>query len=163
MRVQPVPGGDKEARVHQLEEILDKHLGFGTGTSAELGTAPGGTATAHNGIPDNIRGSWVDAVFTAFHTDVVTCYHNLDVPINFPTSNAGENVRWLNFGYTHDGTGATVDSTFSLVRAKDDAYDENSIELRLYGVESSNRTVDADHPVTVFLFFIPCSGFDYTA
>ncbi len=38
MRIQPIPGGDLESRIQRLEEVGDKHLGFGDVTTPESGT-----------------------------------------------------------------------------------------------------------------------------
>jgi len=112
----------------------------------------GSTDTAHNGLLDNIHGSWVEVEFTSNVIGKV-CWHNLDVPvldINTP------NVRWQVFGVFHDRAGAAPQAAPMGVsfHAGAGVVTRNWIVLQLDSPAAS-RTIDADHPVKVTLFFIP--------
>jgi len=158
VKVQPTVGGESlESRVARLEEVTDKHLGFGepyTLGSWDSGVHPGTTPTADNGNLENFRGSWVEMRFEDFNTPV-TAYHNLNVPL-VGAAGQQENVYWWEMGYFHDGTGASATSSLSIVWTNGDAFDENSVELRLF--TGGARTVDSDHPVIATLYFTPADG-----
>ncbi len=143
-------------QMEKIHQVVDGDIGFGfpnEEAAPTSSTAAGAAPTNHNGYVENIVGSWVEATFTAADT-AVTCYHNLfpDPEYNLPVT--GEpNVRWLVFGFSHDGTGANAASTLSVSFHETDTVAVNSIELRCY--VGGGRTIHADNPVTVTLFFVP--------
>ena len=98
----------------------------------------------------NIRGQWVEVAIAAVDT-ATTFTHNMNIPI----SSAGlPNVRWLVFGFEHDGVGVTDGTaTMSLNFEAGDTVGTNAIQLRLYA--DGSRTVGASNKVTVTLFFTP--------
>jgi hypothetical protein len=66
-------------------------------------TLAGSSATAHNGLIENVRGSWVELEFSALDT-AVEAIHNLSIPV----INANKpNVRWIVMGVQHAGTQGT--------------------------------------------------------
>jgi hypothetical protein len=99
-----------ESIVQQMEEIhrvADGDIGFGhpnDPNSIGSTTAAGAADVNHNGTLENITGSWVEATFTAFDTKVL-CHHNLfrEWPDYVLPVTGEPNVRWLNFGMSHDG------------------------------------------------------------
>jgi hypothetical protein len=97
----------------------------------------------------NIRGTWVEQSFTAADTKTVVT-HNMNIPISVA---GAPNVRWLCFGFEHDGDTTDAASTLSVNFEAGDAVAVNTIELRLY--VGGTRVVDGDHPVTATLFFTP--------
>jgi hypothetical protein len=142
--------------VKNIERIFRRYVSFGhpnhpvdpTYTTPQAGS----TAAAHNGLLDNIQGSWAEAVFTDFGPE--RFYHNLGVSV-VPGVSYRLNVRWLNFGMSHDDAGtAPANSTMTVYKKVADPVAVNYIDLRLSWLPGA-RDVDADHPVKVTLFFIP--------
>lgn len=132
----------------RVQRVLDGEVEFGNPqdpTDPQSTTRANGVA--HNGTVLNVRGSWFEAAVTALNTNV-TCTHNLGLPI---VSASSPNVRWLVFGWQHDGTGAGAGSSVSAVYVGG-AVTTNSIVLRFF---AAGRTVDVIHPLTVSLFFVP--------
>jgi hypothetical protein len=149
-----------ESIVQQMEEIhrvADGDIGFGhpnDPNSIGSTTAAGAADVNHNGTLENITGSWVEVTFPALDT-AVTCHHNLfrNWPDYVLPITGEPNVRWLVFGFSHDGDTADAASTLSVNFEKLDTVAANSIQLRLY--KAGARVVDGTHPVTATLFFIP--------
>ena len=141
--------------LYRVQRVVDGRIEFG---SPQDPNDPASTTAAdgvtHNGTLLNVVGSWIQLTVTALDT-LVACPHNLGVPVTVVTSTNQPNVRWLVFGFQHDGTGATAASCFSCNYETGDAasISEDSFPLRFYS--SSGRTVDGDHPLLVSLFFIP--------
>jgi len=112
------------------------------------------SAANHNGTTENIAGSWVEVTFDT-PDSAVTCHHNLFR--HWPTYTlpvTGEpNVRWLVFAFSHDGNTVDAASTLSINFEEGDTVTTNSIALRLY--VGGTRVVDATHPCTATLFFVP--------
>lgn len=159
---------DKNQIAQALNEILAKLDGgvtFGhpqDPTSDTSTTLAGGSSTAHNGVLENVNGSWVEIVVDAGGTytalgSPVTCYHNLNLEV---VASGSPNVRWFVCGWSHDGTdggsnnlaGATVAVGFK----EGDTVAANSIQLR---VGATGFTVGDSNPLTVTLFFIPAVRF----
>lgn len=137
-------------QVQRLTSTVDGLLGFG---SPQDPTDPQSTdladGAAHNGSLENMDGSWVEVDVETLDA-ATTCTHNLAAPAISAT--ASPNVRWLVFGYEHDGTGTTgASDTVSCNYETGDAITDDAIELRFY---AANRTVDATHPLRVTLFFV---------
>jgi len=150
---------DPQSIVQQSEEIqrvVDGDIEFGHPNDPEdiTSTTPAGsTSLAHNGNVQNIAGSWVEAKYTSANS-TFTCYHNLFPDPEYTLPVTGEpNVRWLVFGFSHDGNTIDAASTLSVDFVEGDTVAANSIQLRLHA--AGTRVVDATHPVTVTLFFIP--------
>jgi hypothetical protein len=111
--------------------------------------AGSGTPTTHNGRVVNIRGSWVELNVTAADT-AVTCTHNLSIPVAV----TGEpNVLWTVKRCIHSGTAANAASTWSVNFEVGDTVGTDAIQLRFYAAGA--RTVNADNPLKVTLFFEP--------
>lgn len=154
---------DPRSVVQQMEEIhrvADGDIGFGHPNDPEdtTSTTPAGmAATSHNGSIENIAGSWVEAKWGTVDGSgdhIVTVYHNLFPDPAYTLPVTGEpNVRWLVFGFSHDGNTVDAASTLSVVFQEGDTVAANSIELQLH--VGGTRVVDDTHPVTATLFFIP--------
>ena len=138
--------------VEQIKDILRRRVSFGhpnhpvdpTDT-----TRAGSTDLVHNGLLDNIYGSWVEGLWT---TRLVgfTCWHNL----NQPLIGTELNVRWVQFGSSHDGAGANPTITpVSLYKHDLAVITENSIALHV--AAGPGVFIDANHPYRITLFFIP--------
>lgn len=134
----------------RLLQIVDNRIEFGnphdprSDTSVLLAGAGG-----HNGALQNIYGSFVELDVEALDT-ATSCQHNLSVPVAV----AGEpNVLWTVMRWVHDGTAATSTSVPGVLFEEGDTVGTDSIQLRFYC--SATRTVDADHPLKVTLFFTP--------
>ena len=100
--------------VQQMEEIhrvADGDIAFGYPNDPvdETSTIAAGMADVnHNGTLENIVGSWAEVTFTAFDAKV-DVHHNLfrNWPDYVLPVSGEPNVRWLNFGMSHDGTQQT--------------------------------------------------------
>ena len=169
-KVQPDPS-KPESIVDQLSKVIqvvDGLVEFGDPIDpfdpGNTGRA-GASSTAHPGSISNIHGSWVEVVITTAGTpQIVECHHNLYLEENnagtytLPTS--GEpNVRWLVFGWLHDGSGGDATSTLDcFVTFIGDTVAVNSVKLVFDVVKGgTNVTVDGDHPVLCTLFFTRAS------
>ena len=161
MRVQPIPSSDTESRIQRLEEVVDKHLGFGDVTSPGTATynpSPlweGAGPASTNGTVENVYGSWVKMLFTV-RGGIHTAYHNLDLP-----TNDGLNVRWLIGRIIHNGNGVALPdgarSTICVLFRPGDTYTNNAVELRMYA--DLSRTINgAFNWVQVDMFFVPASA-----
>lgn len=133
--------------LYRVQRVVDGELEFGCPQDPN---DPQSTAladgAAHNGLLLNVKGAWVELEVETLNANT-TCTHNLNVQA--PTGLV--NVRWLVFGWQHDNTGAGAGSTVSVLYV-DGNVGENSIALRFY---AAARTVSADHPLKVTLFFTP--------
>lgn len=132
-----------EAALSDLAETLQGRLRFGDARH------PDGTAQHPNGYIENLEGSFVTVTWQSLDT-AVTCQHNLDLSTN-GTANTNPNVNWLVMGTKHNGTGANVNDSLSVVYEEGDTIDADSIELRLY--TGGTRTVNVANPVTMVLWF----------
>lgn len=145
----PDPKNPKSVVEHVdgVQRILDQQVSFGhpQDPGDDAGTALAGTT--HNGVIYNMEGTWVELRVTVLDANT-TCTHNLNLTV---LSASQPNCRWLVWGYQHDGTGAGTTSTISC-NYEDGTVAADSIQLRFYAVA---RTVDADHPLKVTLWFIP--------
>ena len=167
--VQPDPT-KPESIVEQISKIIqvvDGLVEFGDPIDpfdpGNTGRA-GASTTAHPGSTSNIHGSWVEVILTASGRSKKTCHHNLYLEENnsgtyiLPTS--GEpNVRWLVFGWLHDGTNknaSTMDCSVSFIG---DTVAVNSVDLVFNVIlgGTANVTVDVTHPVLCTLFFTRAS------
>ena len=155
---------DQKQVARALNEVLrtlDGGVSFGhpqDPASDTSTTLAGGTSTAHNGVLENINGSWVEIVVDAGGTytalgAAVTCYHNLNLEI--PVSGS-PNVRWFVAGASHDGTGTPANANVTVYFQEGDTVAADSIQLR---VGATGLTVGDANPLTVTLFFIPAVRF----
>jgi hypothetical protein len=137
-----------------VQRVVDGEIEFGTPQDPkDPASATLANGTTHNGTLVNLKGSWVSLVVTALDT-LTACPHNLAVPVTVVGATNQPNVRWLVFGYQHDGNSATAASCVSCNYETGDAasISEDSFPLRF--TSSSGRVVDGDHPLRVDLFFI---------
>lgn len=139
-------------QIKRLTRVANGLVGFGHPQDPlddDGTTLAGASAGNHNGTTENIQGSWVELQVETLDA-ATTCHHHLAVPV----VTAGEpNVRWLVFGFQHDGTGASATSGAPGAQFESgDTVNEDNIQLRFY---APGRTVDGDHPLHVTLFFIP--------
>lgn len=132
-----------EKRLKILEDLLRSGLSFGVPVSVNETGSASGQRVGH------MRGSWVHQSITALGTNTFT--HQLELPT--PTGKV--NVRWLVFGWQHDGTGAGVGDSLS-VNYQGGTIGTNSIQL--YVTAAGARTVDGSHPLTLDLYFVPADG-----
>jgi len=133
---------DLDRRINMLENTLFAGLSYGVPVSiTERGTASGQRV-------DNMRGAWVHATITALGNNTFT--HNLELAA--PTGVL--NVRWLVFGWQHDGNGAGTSSNVALIY-QGGTVTADAVDLYVTAV---TRTVDVTHPLTLDLFFIPADG-----
>jgi hypothetical protein len=139
--------------VTEVTRVVDGEIEFGNPQNPyddqSTTLAGAGTPTTHNGSVQNIKGQWVEVEVSAADT-ATTCTHNL----NQTVAVAGEpNVRWIVFGFEHDGNTADAASTLSANFETGDTITADAIELRFY--VGGTRVVDGDHKLKVTLFFIP--------
>jgi hypothetical protein len=144
--------------VTEIARVVDGNVEFGNPQNPyddqDDTLAGSDVPTTHNGFLQNIKGSWVEEEIGSKWAlgAAVTCYHNLNVPVAV----AGlPNVRWLVFGFQHDGNGVAADTTCT-VSANFQAGDTvatDSIQLRFYAAGA--RVVDQTHLLKVTLFFTP--------
>ncbi len=136
--------------LYRVQRVVDGQIDFGAPQDPKdpaSSTLPDGSA--HNGILNNILGSWFEiSIGTGDLAVDQTCTHNLGQPIVSATT---PNVRWLVFGIQHNAAGAGAGSTVSVVY-EGGTVGENSIVLRFY---AAARTVNDANPLKVTLFFIP--------
>jgi hypothetical protein len=139
--------------VSELQRIVDARVEFGNpqdpnGPTTTL--AGSGTPTTHNGQTMNILGRWVELEFTALDTEVVA-NHNLSVEV----FNTEVNVRWIVMGIRHSGDAANGTAAISIIHEDGGTLTADTLGLRAYC--AATRTVDADNPIRVSLFFTPAS------
>ena len=138
--------------VYRIQRTMDGDIEFGTPNDPR---DPASTTLAngsdHNGDLQNIRGSWVEVSITTGGNGLnnqITCTHNLNVQV---LSGTTPNVRWLVFGFQHDGTGALAGSSITAVYSGG-TVTADSIQLKFW---AGGLTVDGSHPLKVTLFFVP--------
>lgn len=140
--------------LYRVQREVDGRLEFG---SPQNPNDPTSTTRAlggvHNGTLQNIDGSWFEAVLTAAGRTSVTCTHNLDVSTLNPA--ATPNVRWLVFGWMHNGTGGSAATRLDLaVWYQGGTRTANAIDLIFdVTVTAGALTIDGSNPVVVSLFF----------
>jgi hypothetical protein len=142
--------------VKNIERIFRRYISFGhpNHPTDPAYTAPqaGTTAAAHNGLLDNIQGSWAEGIFTGFGPE--RFYHNLNQPVIAGIA-YDLNVRWIEFGLSHDDNGtAPNNSSMKVYWRVGDPVTVNYIDLRIAWTPVA-RNINADHPAKVTLFFIP--------
>jgi hypothetical protein len=134
----------------EVQRVVDSLIEFGNPQNPfddQSSTLADGAT--HNGSLQNIHGSWVEVEVDTANSSV-TCTHNLNVPIAV----AGEpNVRWLVFGFEHDGNTADAASTLSVNFETGDTITTDAIDL--YFHVGGTRVVDGDHKLKATLFFVP--------
>lgn len=134
----------------RVQRVVDGRLEFGSPQDPRdpaSATIPDGAS--HNGIIQNIMGSWFELSLGTGDLAVdQTCTHNLGIPI---VSASTPNVRWIVFGLQHNAAGAGAGSTISAVY-EGGTVGENAIVLRFY---AAARTVNDANPLKVTLFFVP--------
>lgn len=137
----------------RVQQIVDGGLEFGSPQDPkDPASATLANGVAHNGTLVNVAGAWFEVAVAAADTKF-DCAHNLGAPVATVAAVKQPNVRWLVFGFQHDGTGADAASTLSVNYETSDAASitTESFPLRLYA--AGGRTVSADHPVKLTLFF----------
>ena len=143
----------------ELIQVVDGLIEFGEPLDpfnpANTGRA-GAAATSHPGSTSNIAGSWVEVVLETTGRITKTCHHNLylnDGP-TYVLPTAGEpNVRWLLFGWMHDGdldSSATLDLTVAFIGG---TVATNSLQLEFQVTKGGTLTIDSNHPIVCTLFF----------
>jgi hypothetical protein len=166
-QISGIPEGQfQDAAAEQLKDIIlviDSKLQFGDPQDPydpSSATLAGDTAAAghHNGTSANIDGSWVEAKAEATGASVVTFTHNLNIDNpQYAVPVTGEpNVRWLVFGWTHDGDGVdgTSGATVNVGFINGDTVVANSIDLRVsVATVGTAITINATHPLILTLFF----------
>lgn len=151
------PSDPKSVAEHasRVQRVVDGLIEFG---SPQDPTNPQSTTRAdgasHNGILQNMDGSWFEAVLTATGKSTVTCIHNLNVATTQPAT--APNVRWLVFGVMHDGTGADATSIYR-VHVWWQAPSAPTADQIVLGFDivtaGTAPTINGSHPVVVTLFF----------
>lgn len=140
---------------HTFRKIFERNVSFGhpnhpidpTYTAPQAGIQYG----AHNGLLDNIQGSWVEVLFSDEGPE--RCYHHLHLDV--VTAAWDRNVRWLVWGIAHDDAGtAPLNSAINIYWKVGDAVAANYIDLRIAWVPIA-RDINAFHQAKVTLFFIP--------
>ena len=147
-----------------LLAVVDQQIEFGHGldpinsSSTQLAGSSGSTADPqHNGVAENIRGSWVEFEVTSVTDGLsakIDCIHNLGVPL---TSGIAEpNVRWIVMGIKHSGAdGGNPKDGISVEYQTGDSgsITADSMPLR---VRVGDRTIAAGaNSLDISLFFIP--------
>jgi len=113
------------------------------------------TPNAHNGVLEDIEGSWVEIELTENDPTDVPCNHNLylnNPEYTVPVAGS-PNVRWSVWGWQHDGNGYVPPVVLSVFfdSSAGGAVAANTILLTF---SVSGLTPHADHPLKVTLFFI---------
>lgn len=147
-----------DQRFRSVVEVVNGNIEFGNPqdpTDPTSTTLAGSAAGAHPGTVSNILGSWVelDIDGTPALNAAVVCTHNLGVPLD---PSLEPNVRWLLFGWRHNGTGAGTGSPVSVGFTTGDPITEDAISLRVF---AATRTVDVTNPLRLTLFFVPAQRF----
>lgn len=140
----------------RLHRVVDGGIEFGSPQNPnDPQSSTRADGVSHNGILQNIDGSWFEAVLTSTGKSTVTCIHNLNSEIQTNLPATVPNVRWLNFAVMHDGTGADATSIYRVqVWYQGGSRDKDQISLGFDIVTAGTApTINADHPVVVTLFF----------
>lgn len=157
-----------QSQLNRLKETVDHGIEFGNpghpiDPSRELPVAglPGAAqlVNQHNGVIDNIHGSWVENYLTSrVNVKNILWTHNLyrnDPDYVLPVS--GEpNVRWLNFGTYHDGfVGSSNRELYVNISFIGGAVNSNAIFLRCWPTAAGSTlpNVNIFHPIKMTLFF----------
>jgi hypothetical protein len=152
VKLQLFANSDTATRLKRLEDVVDKHLGFGTSERLD-GTvrtvAPGSTTTSDNGTPDNIYGSYAQGKWTSAGA-AVRFYHNLGIPVVTGTE---LNVRWIVMCKVYQ-SGITSTTNGDIYRLNSDPIGADWVDLR-FGSSTGGPTVTVGNPVWAELFFIP--------
>lgn len=138
--------------LYRVQRVVDGLIEFGSPqdpTDPQSATRADGVS--HNGTLVNLDGSWYTAEIDAVGRTDITCVHNLGVQ-------AGTGlipVRWLPFGWTHDGTGGGAATELDLaVWYMGGAVTTNSIVLAVSAnVTVGALTISAVHPLRLDLLF----------
>jgi hypothetical protein len=139
-----------------LVKIFQRQVSFGHPDHpidpAHTTPQAGITDVAHNGLLDNINGSWVEVNFTDPGPE--RCYHNLGISV-VTGVNWNRNVRWFTVGLGHDDFGTDpASSAMTVYWKRGDPVTANYIDLRLAWTPIV-RVVNTFHPLKATLFFIP--------
>ena len=148
-------------------QVIDGLIEFGDPLdpfdAANTGRA-GATSTSHPGSTSNIHGAWVEIELTAEGRSTKTCYHNLyleeDNSGTYTLPTSGEpNVRWLLFGWGHDGVGADTNTRLDLaVYFLGGTVATNSVALEFdVTLTAGAWTLGSNNPLLVTLFFTRAS------
>ena len=164
--VQPDPDKPETLvdQLYKITQVLDGLVEFGDPIDPfdpANTLRAGSTAGAPPGTTSNIHGSWVEIVLETTGRITKTCTHNLYLEEDNSTYSlpvAGEpNVRWLMFGWMHDGdldSSATLDLSVAFIGG---TVATNSLQLEFQVTKGGTLTIDSNHPIICTLFFTRAS------
>lgn len=140
----------------RVQRVVDGQLEFGSPqdpNDPQSATAPNGVA--HNGTLQNLHGSWFTCSITAAGRSTFTCIHNL-FESNFTPTAGLVPVRWMEWGWSHDGTGGGAGTQLDLdVWYMGGAIAFDRIDLAVSAIVTAGAlTISGAHPVRLDLFFI---------
>lgn len=140
----------------RVQTIVDGKLEFG---SPQDPRDPASTTVAdgaaHNGTLQNLDGAWYSALITATGRTDLTCIHNLfDATLFTPTAGLIP-VRWLVWGWSHNGVGGGVATELDLaVWYMGGNITATSIVLAAsVNVTAGALTINGGNPLRLDLFF----------
>lgn len=145
----------------EIRRLLASRQSFGSPADPTNETGSPPTGTLHNGTLGNLAGSWVENSYISQPPfQVGTFIHNLNVPIYDEDGTQGvrPNVAWPIVRISHSGAGPgtilpIVPEFFPFPWYGAGFHDENQISLRMVG--ASSRTINANNPLRVMIFFVP--------
>jgi len=135
-----------------VQRVVDGKMEFGSPQDPRDPTsATRADGVAHNGTILNMNGSWFSGLIEAVGRTDLTCIHNLDTPVT-----AGLiPVRWLVWGWSHNGTGGGVATELDLsVWYMGGAVTAQSIVLAAsVNLIAGALTINAGNPLRLDLWF----------
>jgi len=136
----------------RVQRVVDGKLEFGSPQDpSDPTSATVANGVAHNGTILNMNGAWFSGILEATGRGNLTCVHNLDTPIT-----AGLiPVRWLVWGWSHNGTGGGAATELDLALwYMGGAVTANSIVLATsVNLIAGALTINAGNPLRVDLWF----------
>ena len=140
----------------RVQTVVDGRLEFGSPQDPRdpaSTTVPDGAA--HNGTLQNLYGAWFTGLVTATGRSNLTCVHNLfDAAVFTPTAGLVP-VRWLVWGWSHNGTGGGAGTELDLaVWYMGGAITATSIVLAVsVNVTAGALTINGGNPLRLDLWF----------
>lgn len=138
--------------LYRVQRVVDGQMEFGSPQDPRDPTSTTvANGVAHNGTILNMNGSWFSGIIEAVGRTDLTCVHNLDTP----TTAGLIPVRWLVWGWSHNGTGGGVGTELDLALwYMGGAVTANSIVLAAsVQVPVGALTINAANPLRLDLWF----------
>lgn len=136
----------------RMQRVIDGDLGFGSPQDPKDPTSTTvADGVSHNGTLLNMNGAWFSGLILAAGRSTLTCIHNLDTP----TTAGLVPVRWLVWGWSHNGTGGGAATELDLaVWYMGGAVTAQSIVLAAsVNLIAGALTINAGNPLRLDLWF----------